>query len=86
MSAPEVVYCCFDFEDREDRPLFGVYASALGCIKCMERAFIEQSLMPQGALPKVLYDADRGTFGIEWYLGDDLVLTRGIIVRREVGE
>lgn len=81
-----VVYCCFDYEDRGDRLKFGVFASALGCIKSMEAAFIEQGLMPHGALPKILYAADRGTFGIEWYLVDDLVLTRGIIVRREVGE
>lgn len=80
------VYCCFDFEDREDKPLFGVHASALGAIKCMEKALIEQGILQAGALPKILYAADRGTFGIDWYLGDELVLKRGVIVRREVGE
>lgn len=86
MSALEVVYCCFDFEDRPDRHLFGVHASALGCIREMEQAFLEQGILQAGALPKILYAADRGTFGIEWYQGDELVLTRGVIVRREVGE
>lgn len=87
MSEPAAtVYCCFDYEDREDRELFGVYASALGCINHMQKALIEQGILQAGALPKILYAADRGTFGIDWYLGDELVLKRGVIIRREVGE
>ena len=79
-----VVYLCCDFDDRPGASKMEVFKSALGAIKHMEAVLKHTGAIPEDALPKVLYSADRGTFGVDWYSGESVVCQRGVIVRREV--
>lgn len=81
---PDLVYLCCDYDDRPGASKIEAFKTAIGAVKHMEAVLKFTGAIPENALPKVLYSADRGTFGIDWYSGESVVSQRGVIVRREV--